>query len=261
LAARSPPRLSRWRLVWPDEAGSGLTPHKAANDASDRSRPGLSPGLRLEVARGNVVAAHGHGAAWGLDGDETVSNDAVATVDQRSEDGWTVHWVLAQQEGALVARSVHVEPESRATPAGGVTANLLRELSPSTAAAAASQHIPAPGSFEELQLRWARRDLAESGLEPEPRRGPGRPRVSNADLAEVAVAYLDELKRGRGVLSRLAARLQLATADTARDRVRMARARGFLGPAPKSGRRGGVAGPRLLDYMDELQRSDEGEGQ
>lgn len=214
--------------------------------------------LRLDNARVIVSATH-DSAAWGLHGDEAVSNDAVATVDQRSEDGWTVRWVLAEQAGGLVARSVHVEPESRATPAGGVTANLLRELSPSNAAVAASQHTPTPGSFEELQSRWARRDLAESGLEPEPRRGPGRPRVSDFELAEVAVAYLDELKRGRGVLGRLAERLGLATADTARDRVRMARDRGFLGPAPKSGRRGGVAGPRLLDYMDELQRSDEGE--
>src|SRR5215470_6319383 len=45
LAARSPPRLSRWRLVLPDEACTGLAPHKAASAASPRSRPGLAPAV------------------------------------------------------------------------------------------------------------------------------------------------------------------------------------------------------------------------
>jgi hypothetical protein len=35
----SPPRLSRWRVVLPEEAGIGLTPAKAANGASERTRP------------------------------------------------------------------------------------------------------------------------------------------------------------------------------------------------------------------------------
>jgi hypothetical protein len=33
LACRSPPRLSRRRLVLPEDASSGLTPHRAAKDA------------------------------------------------------------------------------------------------------------------------------------------------------------------------------------------------------------------------------------
>ena len=45
LAARSPPRFSRWRIVLPDEAGTGLTPHSAAKLASDRKRSGLSPAV------------------------------------------------------------------------------------------------------------------------------------------------------------------------------------------------------------------------
>ena len=43
LAMRSPPRLRRCRLVLPDEAGTGDTPHKLANAASERRRSGLSP--------------------------------------------------------------------------------------------------------------------------------------------------------------------------------------------------------------------------
>jgi hypothetical protein len=38
--ARSPPRLSRWRTVWPLLAGSGLVPDSAAKAASLRHRPG-----------------------------------------------------------------------------------------------------------------------------------------------------------------------------------------------------------------------------
>src|ERR1019366_7574002 len=52
LAMRSPPRLSRCRLVFP-EAGTGDTPHKLANAASERRRSGLSPAAtrraRLQV--------------------------------------------------------------------------------------------------------------------------------------------------------------------------------------------------------------------
>ena len=38
--ARSPPRLSRCRIVWPLLAGMGLVPPRAANAASLRQRPG-----------------------------------------------------------------------------------------------------------------------------------------------------------------------------------------------------------------------------
>ena len=35
LACRSPPRFSRCRLVLPEEAGTGLTPHNEAKAASE----------------------------------------------------------------------------------------------------------------------------------------------------------------------------------------------------------------------------------
>jgi hypothetical protein len=43
LASRSPPRFSRWRWVLPEDAGSGATAHRCANELSERSRSGLSP--------------------------------------------------------------------------------------------------------------------------------------------------------------------------------------------------------------------------
>jgi len=45
LAARSPPRLSLCRLVLPEDASTGLAPHKAARAASPRSWPGLAPAV------------------------------------------------------------------------------------------------------------------------------------------------------------------------------------------------------------------------
>ena len=46
LAARSPPLFNRCPVVLPDEAGTGLTPHRAAKLASDLRRSGLSPAVR-----------------------------------------------------------------------------------------------------------------------------------------------------------------------------------------------------------------------
>jgi len=40
LSALSPPRLSRWRVVWPLEASIGLIPASLAKAASLRQRPG-----------------------------------------------------------------------------------------------------------------------------------------------------------------------------------------------------------------------------
>ena len=45
LAWRSPPRSRRCRLLLPDEAGMGATPHRWAHAASEYRRSGLSPAL------------------------------------------------------------------------------------------------------------------------------------------------------------------------------------------------------------------------
>ena len=50
LAARSPPRLRRCRTVFPEDAGTGLTPHSDAKLASDRNLSGLSPAVRRSCA-------------------------------------------------------------------------------------------------------------------------------------------------------------------------------------------------------------------
>lgn len=45
FAALSPPRLRRWRVVRPDEAGMGAAPQSIANAASEVIRSGLSPAV------------------------------------------------------------------------------------------------------------------------------------------------------------------------------------------------------------------------
>ena len=121
-----------------------------------------------------------------------VRPDAELAVEQRAE-GWRVRWVLAQQGGSLVPRSVKIEPEDRQTPPGGITSNLLRGLSPArvSISAAASRAEGVRGNdFRALTLRWAERDAAELGPETaEPRRS-GRPQLSESLLRDIAIADL-----------------------------------------------------------------------
>ena len=57
LAWRSPPRLSRWRLVLPEGAGIGFTPHRAANaPASGPPRPERVPAQPRAVSAPANVA-------------------------------------------------------------------------------------------------------------------------------------------------------------------------------------------------------------
>lgn len=112
-------------------------------------------------------------------------------------------WVLAEQDGGLVVRSVHVEPTTRATPPGGVSADLLRQLSPATAAAiggrGAAHLMSTSGVWAGLSLMQARRTRQEIGPEGAHRKSPGRPRLPDDQLRDVAVAYLAELQNGCAV--------------------------------------------------------------
>ncbi|MFC0623213.1 hypothetical protein [Kribbella deserti] len=184
--------------------------------------------------------------------DFEVATGAVAAVTQ-SADGWQARWVLVEHEGAVVVRSLHLEPEDRTTPSGGITTNLLRELSPGRAVAAAAARLSGgldPQSWEDLRLIHAQRDASEFGPPADESRGPGRPRLSDDHLRAVALAYLEELKGGPGVLKRLGRRFDREW-QTMRDQVRIARRRGYLTDAPKAGRKGAMPGPRLLEHDDE----------
>lgn len=81
-------------------------------------------------------------------------------------------WVLAEQDGGLVVRSVHVEPTTRAAQPGGVSADLLRQLSPATAAAIggrdAAHLMSTSGVWAGLSLMQARRTRQEIGPEGAP---------------------------------------------------------------------------------------------
>lgn len=184
---------------------------------------------------------------YGVRPDDQVTTDAVAGVEQVDQD-WNVRWVLAEQDGGVVARSVLVEPASRVTPPGGVTADMLRQLSPSTAAATGGTEAARRGdepAWSDLLANMAgRRD--EMGPRQPRRKSPGRPRLDDDILRRVAIAYLAEVKLGRGVLARMSLRFKRPE-PTIRDWIRAARREGFLMPATKPGRREAKPGPRLLD--------------
>ena len=52
MAWRWPPRSRRWRLVWPEEAGMGFSPHREAKVASVRRRWGVKDGQTLAILGG-----------------------------------------------------------------------------------------------------------------------------------------------------------------------------------------------------------------
>ena len=194
---------------------------------------------------------------WHVRPDADVSTGAVIAVEQESKDDWRARWVLVEQDGSLVVRSLHLEPDGRATPPGGVTTNLLRELSPSAAIAAGTARIAGEldrMSWADLQLIWAREDSREHAP-GQTARTSGRPRLSDEHLASVALAYLRELQRGPGVLRRLGEQFNREP-ETMRDQVRIARKRGFLTPASKAGRKG--AGPGAAPDHDQVGGEQDG---
>jgi hypothetical protein len=198
----------------------------------------------------------------GLD-ESTARTDAVAGVEEDdgdSPDGWQVRWVLAQQQdGALVVRSVHLRPKGRQTPPGGVTVRMLRNLSPSAAIARlsdVSDEFEHPREFSHLLIKWARHDIAELQLSLPKKQGPGRPRLPDDLLVAVALAYLEELPHGPGLLRRVAEHPEIdRPVETVRDWVRVARDRHFLTPT-KVGQKGAAPGAALIEYLRERTKSD-----
>lgn len=181
----------------------------------------------------------------GLLVDEQDRNDALRVAIQADRD-WVARWVLAEQDGVMVCRSLLLEPRSAQTPAGGITTNLLRELSPLSVA---TNSAPSTGAAASVIESWdADRRRAYGPSVEAPRAPRGRPPVDDAELAAVALAYLAEVGRGPGVTRRVATQLAMVE-DTVRDRIRMARARDFLTPT-KRGRRGGSAGPALRPFQE-----------
>jgi hypothetical protein len=57
FARRSPPRESRWRVVLPEEAGTGAVPHSAAKDALAGETFGVAAGGDQELCRGGDTDA------------------------------------------------------------------------------------------------------------------------------------------------------------------------------------------------------------
>jgi hypothetical protein len=157
-------------------------------------------------------------------------------------------------------RSLAIEPTTRATPPAGITSSFLRALSPSRiageAAHTALEGFPGQDAWwGPLRVKWAQQEVADHQVEAQSAPKPGRPKLSDDLLRQVAIAYLAEMRSGRGVLRRLGERFERPE-TTIRDWVRIARREGWLGPATKSGRRGADPGPRLLAERPAQQEED-----
>ena len=86
LAWRCPPRLSRWRTVFPDDAGIGLAPQSIAKLASDRRRDGLSPAVTRN-SPADSTPTHGSasnlGASSSTSGSISRSRSAISSLSAR----------------------------------------------------------------------------------------------------------------------------------------------------------------------------------
>lgn len=194
-----------------------------------------------------------HGLAHFVENARSLTDGAIAVEIEGGE--WRARWLIAEQAGGYVVRSVTLEPVSATTPPGGVTTNLLRELSPQNAIAALVQTVPTVLDVLSTSIRREAvgRMPAPGPTTASPRGGP--PRVSDEELANVAMAYLQELAQGRsGITTRLRKSLGFEKDSTVRDRIRMCRERGWLS-ATQQGRRGGHAGERLIQWQQ--QREDQ----
>src|SRR5680860_1420326 len=127
FAWRLPPRLSRWRLVLPDDAGIGQTPHSLAKAASERIRLLLSPAATSNSAAisGPIPnAATSWGAAAAVLSDPDVAMRYVlGTLARR----WLVlHEEIKSHSRHLKARTTAAAPQLVA--AFGIGPDIAAEL-------------------------------------------------------------------------------------------------------------------------------------
>lgn len=167
---------------------------------------------------------------------------------------FSARWVLSGAAGREpIVRSLHLEATARITPDGGISAAMLRNLSPAKVRAYTAELLAPtsarPGSAAHAVAR-ARRESVEAAptptlSSPKGQRRPGRPPLDDGLLQRVATAYLAEQGRGPGLYDRMVAHFpDRPITPTLRHWVRLARERGFLTPAERPGQRGSDPGPK-----------------
>lgn len=211
--------------------------------------------------------------------DRLVARDAEVWVEEPLPDGWIAAFrILPAPDGSPMIGEARVFPghprrgagrwapetdlagdPRQYIPRGGLTSRLLRKVK-----------VPGAVLFTHRLMReyaegWAhlgvdaQRELFEPyGLEsePRPRSGPGRPPLSDLEMARAVGAYVDALERGsRTPVPDVAAELGVSV-DTARAHLGKARKRKppFLTPPPP-GRAGGRMTPECEAVLAEDRRS------
>ena len=248
LAWRSPPGLSRWRAVLPEDAGIGAAAHRCAQAASLRSRPGWSPAAMSSsaaVCGADPVEGEQPGGARGDQGDDELVEAVELAVEElrragparaarcgwrsrrRRRDGAAAPRVSATRRG----RGVPGEPGPQVIGAGQDQGpGLVDRLGPLGAGAALGDH-QRPDRLDRA-VPALRRAAGPAGL-----RGPGgADRVQRVGLAlpaavlPVGAVHLDDPDAGRGDVAGQARAVAAGPLDP--DQARRSRTR----PASPAGR-------------------------
>src|SRR5574337_999626 len=177
--------------------------------------------------------------------------------------GWMLAFRVAYQHGAPVISETRIFPcdsehigrppgvwsgifgDTPRLPPGGITARLLREVR-TTAFRKGLRELVARWDQEvmvALPLPWVRPPEPSS---TKPKRG--RPGRSDVELARMARTYAKAYMSGKPPVRAVAETFQIS-ASQARDAVLRARTRGFLSPATKQGRRGGILTPLAKAFL------------
>lgn len=196
-----------------------------------RSVTGLTVG-ELELFRAQWGYFNDYGEFVGANGEWRAKDDETWDVSARGEDGRPAFSGIT---GALL----------RAIPIGRIVAwahqamadDEWRERGLATVGLTGVRTVPAADLPAEVRAA-----LERTTAVPAQRRG--RPPLDDELLEQVALAYLEEAKRGRGLTRRLAARFDRPE-ETVRDWIHACRVRGYLSPGAV-GRRGAQPGERLL---------------
>jgi hypothetical protein len=196
-----------------------------------RSATGLTVG-ELELFRAQWGYFNDYGEFVGANGEWRGKGDETSDVSARMESGRPVFTGIT---GALL----------RSIPIGRIIAwaheamadDEWRERGLRTVGLAGVKTV----STSDLSLE-VRAALERTAAVPAQRRG--RPPLADELLEDVALAYLEEAKRGRGLTRRLARRFDRPE-ETVRDWIHACRVRGYLSPGA-TGRRGAQPGDRLL---------------
>src|SRR6266545_6452114 len=191
FASWLPPRFSRWRVVLPDAAGIGATPHSCAKAASLRSRSGLSPAATSSTAAVWVptpLTATSAGAAMATSRSSWVSRAVISWVSRSQRRAIDRSASLAASVGVAGLAAARRRAAVVTSSAGGRRRSWARSRSGAVTSSALSWLAAWVGGLGRRAARQPQRTdhlhLAVGGLGL-PGRGAGLDRPGGRDRVQV----------------------------------------------------------------------------